>query len=141
MPAIIPADQRDALIWTDESTKVKRDAMYVNELVGYCHRSALGLNAPGAPADPNARAKMIPAWRPGPDSGPLRPAPEPDGFHILVLLSTPVRAICTENQSTVLFSAAIMREYGDGKCEAWLISNHQSALETWAENYPEASAP
>src|SRR5580698_2273458 len=96
---MISADEREPLIWAYDSTQVKRDAIYVNELAGYCHRPALGFAAPGS------RAKMIPARSP---SGP-------DGFHILVLLPQPVRAICLENGSTVLFSAAIMREYKDGK--------------------------
>jgi hypothetical protein len=125
------ADDKDALIWAYDSTQVKRDAIYVNELAGYCHRAALGLGVP------NARAKMIPAYRPGDSAG----RKQPDGFHILVLLPQPVRAICLINGSSVLFSAAIMREYGNGQVESWLISCHRSALATWAENYPEASAP
>jgi hypothetical protein len=121
----IPADQREPLIWAYNSQVVKREAQYTNELYAYCHRAALGLG------DPGARAKMMPA----------RSSSGPDGFHILVLLSQPIRAICTENGSMVLFSAAILREYGDGRVEGWLVSSHEAAMRDWTENYPEASTP
>jgi hypothetical protein len=121
------ADDKDALIWAYNSQVVKRGAAHTNVLYAYCHLSALGMGG-----DPNARTKMLPA------RGMLGLV---DGFHILVLLSRPIRAICTENGSMILFSAAILREYQDGTVEGWLINSHAAALATWASDYPEAQAP
>jgi hypothetical protein len=115
----------DPLVFGYDSTIRKPRAAYVNEVYAWVHRCALGLGMP------NARAKMLPA----------RSVSGPDGFHILVLLPRPVVAICSEVGHAIHFQAAILREYGDGSCEGWLISDHPSALNTWAENYPEASAP
>lgn len=112
------------LVMSYDSTLAKPEALYCNEVYAWAHRSALGLGG-----DPNARCKMIPA---------RRADRQPDGFHILVLLSQPVVAICEVTGHAVHFQAAILREYRDGTCEGWLINSIKSALDTWAENYPEA---
>lgn len=123
-----PADDAEGVVISYDSQEASTGP-FPNDLYAYVyHKSKTG----------GARCRYLP----GPATARSK------ALDMLVLLDKPVIGVCNRTGESIVFQAAILREYSIPRpdlasnqvvtVEGWLINQHANAMATWLEQHPES---